>query len=88
MKPENIEARKAKRKRDAVRGVVLFALLQLVSAAAFWALSRIPDLPGWAFWLFLILAVLSVLLLIPALAVLRQRFKEIEGGEIDEAGQY
>lgn len=86
--PNNIEDDKRRRKRAAVRGVVLFGLLQLVCIACFASLCLIPDLPTWTVVLFAALAILCVFPLIGALAVLKQRFHEIEGGELDEARQY
>lgn len=86
--PESIEAKQARRKREAVRGVVLFAVLQAACVAGFAALCWIPDLPRWLIYLFAALAVLCVIPVLIALAALRQRFKEIEGGELDAAGQY
>ena len=53
-------------KRQAVRGVVLFAALQLLCAVAFWSMTGIPDLPGWCEKLFWGLAVFCIALLIPA----------------------
>lgn len=88
MKPESIEAKRSRRKREAVRGVLLFALLQVGCAVALASLCWIPDLPRWLFYLFAALAVLSLLPLLVSVKVLRQRFKEIEGGELDAAGQY
>jgi len=88
MRPENIEARKAERKRSAVTGVGLFVLLQLASALCFAALCFIPDVPGWFPVLFGVLAAVCLLLIIPALILLKQRFEEIEGGELDAAGKY
>lgn len=88
MKPASIESRKARRKREAVQGVVLFALLQIACVAGFASLCWIPNLPRWAFYLFAALAVACLLPLPVAVKVLRQRFKEIEGGELDAAGQY
>ena len=88
MRPESIEERKARRKKDAVRGVLLFALLQVVTAAVLLMCMWIPDLPRWAVWMFGACALIGMLLLIPAFAALRQRFEEIEGGELDEAGKY
>ncbi len=86
--PENIEARKARRKREAVRSVVLFALLQAACAAAFLSLRLIPELPQWLFQLFAVLAALCAIPIPVSLMALRQRFHEIEGGELDAAGQY
>ncbi len=88
MKPESIEARKARRKKEAVQGVLLFALIQVLTAVAFLACLWIPDIPKWAALMFGGLALICMLVLIPALVVLGNRFKEIEGGELDEAGKY
>ena len=88
MRPESIEASKAARKREAVRGVILFALLQGACAVGFWALGWIPGLPGWCRGLFWILALGSLALLVPAALVLKARFREIEGGEADAARKY
>lgn len=88
MKPESIEARKARRKWEAVRGVVLFALLQTACVVGFASLCQIPDLPRWLFILFAALAVLCIVPVAAACWLLRQRFQEIEGGELDAAGQY
>ena len=38
-------------------GLALFAVLQAVCAAAFWALTLIPDCPRWLVILFWVLAV-------------------------------
>ena len=88
MRPENTEERRRQRKRSAVRGVVFFALLQAACAVCFGALCLIPDLPQWCVILFGVLAVLCLALILPALLVLKDRFKEIEGGELDAAGKY
>ena len=88
MKPENIEACKARRKRDAVRGVVIFALFQLVTAACFGALCFIPDSPRGLNVLWLVLAGICLLTILPAVYLLKERFKEIEGGELDAAAEY
>lgn len=88
MKPENIDDRKARRKRSSVRGVLLFALLQLACAVCFGSLCFIPDIPKWLFVFFLALAIFCIILILPAILVLRERFKEIEGGELDAAGKY
>lgn len=84
----NIEARKKRYRRQAVLGAALFGLLQLACVVCFAWLCLIPDLPRWLFWLFAVLAVFCAALMVPALVVLRQRFKEIEGGELDAAAEY
>ena len=88
MKPGSIEARKARRKHSAVLGVAFFSLLQVCCAAAFGALCFIPDIPGWLFALFCGLALFCLGLIVPAFLLLKDRFKEIEGGELDAAGKY
>lgn len=87
MKQESIERRK-RDKKEAVTGIVFFTLLQLVCALALGSLCLIPDAPGWLVVMFGALAGFCLLLLLPALIVLKGRFAEIEGGELDEAGQY
>lgn len=69
-------------------GAVFFVGLQLMCAVGFGALCSIPGLPLWAFWLFAVLAVFCLVLILPVLLLLKQRFHEIEGGELDEAGKY
>ena len=86
--PESIEAGKRHQKRSAVLGVGTFALIKAAVAVGLWALGRIPALPGWLTGLCTALGIIPLVLLIPALAVLRQRFHEIERGEHYEAGQY
>lgn len=85
---ESIKERQARRKRDAVRGLLFFGILQVVTCVAFLALCFIPGLPKWAVTLFLVLGILCLAMIVPALFVLRSRFKEIEGGELDAAGKY
>ena len=88
MRPGSIEEKKAAQKRDAVRGILLFALIQGACAVVFWALGMIPGVPGWCRWMFWILAVGSLILIVPASLALKERFHEIEGGEFDAAGKY
>lgn len=84
----NIEARKKRRRREAVRGAALFGLLQLACTVCFASLCFIPDLPGWAVALFAALAAVCLIPMILTPVVLKQRFREIEGGESDAAAQY
>ena len=88
MKQKSIEEKRRKRRKEAIHGVMFFALLQLATAICFGALCLIPDTPLWMVILFGVLTVFCLLLIIPALLVLKERFKEIEGGELDAAGQY
>ena len=88
MKRVSTEDKKAKRKKEAVSGVLGFAALQVVCAAAFGSVCFVPDIPRGGFWCFLVLAVLCLIMVVPALFALKERFKEIEGGEVDAAGKY
>jgi len=88
MKRENIEVRRTRRRREAVRGVLFFALIQCFAAGVLVWACLLPDLPGWAAGLFAFLAAAILLSLFPAFWVLKKRFQEIEGGELDDAGQY
>lgn len=88
MKPESIEEKKAGRKRSAVRGVAFFTLLQVACAGCLAALCFVPELPPWCVILFGVLAVLCLVLIVPAVLLLKARFKEIEGGELDAAAKY
>ncbi len=88
MKPENIEQRKARLKKEAVQGVLLFAVIMAATAACFGVVCFVPDTPKVMVVVFGILAALCLVPLIPALVVLKGRFAEIEGGELDEASKY
>ena len=75
MKRENTKARA---KRGAVIGVLLFGLLQLACVIGFWSLCLIPGLPQWLFVLFFALGAMCVGLMAPALWALKKRFQEID----------
>ena len=79
---------KRRQKREAVRGVLLFGLIQLACTLCIGALCFIPELPRCGFCLFAGLAALCAALILPALMVLKERFQEIEGGELDAAAEY
>lgn len=85
---KNIEDLHKKQRTDAVRGVLLFGVFQLVCVAGFIMLCLIPDLPRWAVILFAACAVACAAPMAAALAVLKKRFDEIQGGELDAARQY
>lgn len=88
MKQESIEERRARQKRGALRGVLIYAGIQVAVAAGLCTMCFVPDAPKVLVVCFLVLSALNVLSIIPALCVLKARFKEIEGGELDAAGQY
>lgn len=88
MKPKNIEEHKRKLKKEAVLGVAAAAFFQLLSAGCLFALCLVPDLPQWLWYIFMGLAVFTTVMIIPGVLLLKGRFREIEGGELDEASQY
>ena len=81
MKPKSIE------KRAAVRSAVLSTLFQVMAAGALLYLRTLSP-PVWLGGLMLILAVSDLAAIPFTFAVLRQRVREIEGGELDEARKY
>lgn len=80
-KPKNTE------KRAAVRSVVLNTLLQLVTAGALLYARSCTDI-GWLRNLALFLAAADLITIPFTFAVLRQRVREIEKGELEEAKKY
>lgn len=88
MRPKSIEDRKRQLKKEAVTGVIAFAVLQLLCTGCFAGLCFIPDLPRWLWYIFMGLAVFCAVMIIPGALLLKGRFHEIEGGELDEASQY
>lgn len=79
--------RKNTEKRAAVRSVVLSTLLQLITAGVLLYARSCTDV-GWLSALALILAAASLITIPFSFAVLRQRMREIEKGELDEAKKY
>ena len=86
-RPKNIEEGHRKLKRDAVRGAVVHALVQGLSALALLWL-RTWTQAGWLDGLLLVLAAVDLVTIPPAFIVLKHRLKEIEGGELDAARKY
>ena len=83
MKPRSID----QEKRAAVKSVVLSTLFQLLSAGALLCLRALTD-TGWLRGLLLILAAGGLITVPFSFIVLRQRLREIEKGELDEARKY
>lgn len=77
---------KAKRKKDAlIAAFVAILFMVLFLALMIWTVFTEPEIPA----LFVVLIVSFPLLGIAGtLLALRERFKEIEGGELDEASKY
>lgn len=80
-KPKNTE------KCAAVRSVVLNTLLQLVTAGALLYARSYTDI-GWLRNLALFLAAADLITIPFTFAALRQRVREIEKGELEEARKY
>jgi len=67
--------------------VVIFILLQVLCAVVLlWCRGRNPI--HWLDAVLLVLALLDLASIVPSVAVLKQRIKEIEGGELDAARKY
>ena len=81
MKPKSIE------KRAAVRSAVLSTLFQVMAAGALLYLRTLSP-PDWLGGLLLILAVSDLAAIPFTFAALRQRVREIEKGELEEAKKY
>ena len=86
--PVSIENRKKRYKRQAILGVCVCVVLLLPCVAFFGGLSLFAPFPTWVRALMAIGAILCLLPIGVALAALKQRFKEIEGGELDAAAEY
>lgn len=87
--PGDIEHLHAQKKRKAIQGALIGGAFQvLIGGLLLWGGCMSAPEGGFVPILFLVLGVADLLTLIPTGIVLRQRLKEIEGGEEDEARQY
>ena len=87
MKQKSTDSSKETQKREAVRGVVSSCLLRIAGVAIlFWGRAYTPWL--WLHDLLLVLAVAGLITVPFSFVVLRQRLREIERGELDEARKY
>ena len=78
----------AQQKRAVVRTALMFVLLRGVFAIVCACLSVLADLPGWGRALLGLLAALSLIPSPFTIVVVKERFREIEGGEQNAADQY
>lgn len=85
MRPKSFDRREEK--RSAVRSVILSTLFQLLMAGGL-LYARTLVQTGWLRGLMLVLAVGDLITIPFSFAVLRQRVREIEKGELDEAKKY
>ena len=83
-----LEDRTRRHKRQAVTGVCVCTALLLPCIIVCVGLSLFPPLPWWGTALAAAGAAVCIVPVIFSLVVLRQRFKEIKGGELDAAAEY
>ena len=86
-KRKNTEESCRQLKRDAIRGAVVHVLIQGLSALVLLWLRTMTE-AGWLDGLLLALAAVDLITIPPTFIVLKQRIKEIEGGELDAARKY
>ena len=84
--PKSTDPR-ARRRASAIRGAVTGIAVRLLAAAVLvWIRRSMPS--GMLSILFLALILVELGSIVPTIVVLKQRLKEIEGGEEDAAAQY
>lgn len=86
-RPKNTEPAKRRERKEAIGGVVTHVAVQLLSVAVLLGL-RCLTVRAWLDNLLLFVAVLDLITLPFSFVVLRQRLREIEKGEMDEARKY
>ena len=84
---KNTDSGRRALRRDAVRGTLMFVGGQLLPVLVLLWLRGLSK-TGWLDTLLLVLAVLDLAVIPFSAVVLRQRLREIEGGELDEARKY
>ena len=67
---------------------VRYSLLQVLIAVSLGSLCLIPGIFPWLRVVLAVTAILCLVSILPLAWALRIRFREIEGGELDAAGQY
>ena len=86
--PDSTKARKCRQKREAVQGVLFFAAVRIAAGGILlWGSSLAPEFG----WLQILLGVLALMVGVPVLfagIAFKERWKEIEGGELDAAAEY
>ena len=86
-RPKNTEPAKRRERKEAIRGVVTHVVVQLLSVAVLLGL-RCLTVRAWLDNLLLFVAVLDLITLPFSFIVLRQRLREIEKGEMEDARKY
>jgi len=86
---ENINEKAQKeRKKSAIRGALISGFWLLLSATMVLSVRWYYDINGLIGWILLILGVIELGMIAAVGVLLKQRLKEIEGGEEDVAAQY
>lgn len=88
MRNNTDSAAQAARRREAWQSVTGTTLLRLATGALLLGLRWYYQMAGVASAVMLIAALLDLGSILPVWILLRQRLKEIEGGEEDAAAQY
>ncbi len=86
-RPKNTEPAKRRERREAIQGTVTHVVIQLLSVAVLLGL-RCLTVRVWLDNLLLFVVVLDLITVPFSFVVLRQRLREIERGEMDEARKY
>ena len=86
-RPKNIAPAKRRERSAAIQGTVSHVVIQLLSVAVLLGLRHLT-VRVWLDNLLLLVAVLDLITIPVSFVVLRQRLREIERGELDEARKY
>lgn len=86
-RPKNIDPAKRRERSAAIQGTVSHVVIQLLSVAVLLGLRGLT-VRVWLDNLLLLVAVLDLITIPISFVVLRQRLREIERGELDEARKY
>lgn len=86
-RPKNIDPAKRRERSAAIQGTVSHVVIQLLSVAVLLGLRHLT-VRVWLDNLLLLVAVLDLITIPISFVVLRQRLREIERGELDEARKY
>ncbi|MDO5152669.1 MAG: hypothetical protein Q4D50_04835 [Eubacteriales bacterium] len=87
MMRKNID-KQAQRRRDAIQSAIVSTLMLIVPAAVMLLLRWFCRAEGIVGAVLVIFSVLDLGMVIPIWILLKNRLKEIEGGEEDAAAQY
>ena len=86
-KRKNIDPSQRKERREAIQGTVIHVAVRLLSVAVLLGL-RLLTVRAWLDNMLLLVAALDLITIPFSFVVLRQRLREIEQGERNEARKY